>query len=63
MKFMKLWKNLKKEVHDVVEEPREEEVKPQVLEDMPYVEENMTTLNGNGDDKEDILVNVYGPKN
>lgn len=62
MKFMKLWKNLEK-VYDVVDESKKEKVKPQVSEDISCVDKEITALNDNDDDKEDILVNIYGPNN
>ncbi|CAI9282918.1 unnamed protein product [Lactuca saligna] len=46
------------EVHDVLEEFKEEEFELQVLEDMPFVDEDISTLNGNDDDKEDTPMNM-----
>ncbi|CAI9290224.1 unnamed protein product [Lactuca saligna] len=52
-------KKIGEEAHDVVEEPKEEEVELQVPEDMSCIDEDIATLNGNDDDKEDIPVNIY----
>lgn len=39
------------EAHDVVKEPKEEEVELQVPEDMHCIDEDIATLNGIDDDK------------
>lgn len=36
---------------------------PREQENMPCEDQNIGNLNGNGDDKEDIPVNIYDPKN
>ncbi|CAI9271934.1 unnamed protein product [Lactuca saligna] len=41
----------REEVYDVLEEPKEEKVELQVPEDMSCVDEDITTLNSNGDKK------------
>ncbi|CAH1440340.1 unnamed protein product [Lactuca virosa] len=48
----------REKVNDVVEEPRDEEFELQVPEDMHCVNEDITTLNGNDDDKEDTPTNM-----
>lgn len=53
----------KEEVYDVMKEPRKEEVELQLQEDKPCVEEDINTLNGNGDGRENIYTNFYYPIN